>query len=600
MRERFHLIFGIALAIAQFLFSMGLKEEMQVDTTPGSYFDVPLDHRDRFHLYWTINYVDKEVIMEVRAHLNTNDWIGVGFSDRGNISNADLCIFWVDRQGDSHFQDVWTDEAGYISVDYHDDCPLMALRRRDHITHFVFNRRFDTCDVQDYVIEDGTTHVVYATGKGPLRRLEGLRLTKEDHDFQRVQLLKTLDPPPVLPESTKIFSVTNDRVQVPDLETTYWCSLHKLPDEFNDKHHMVKYETDIQHGNEPVVHHMEVFHCEVPDDLELPHWNGPCFDKTKPAILETCKRVLAAWAMGAPPFYYPEEAGLPIGGNNFSHFLMLEVHYNNPELRDDWVDSSGMRLFYTNELRPHDAGILEVGLEYTDKMAIPPKQKVFELNGYCVAECTRTGLPPEGITIFASQLHTHLTGTRVFTKHSRGGVELPELNRDNHYSTHFQEIRFLKQRVQLFPGDALITTCRYTTVDREKITLGGFAISDEMCVNYMHYFPKTNLEVCKSSIDSQALNAFFGYMNEYHDEATALDRSVHENYHAIHWSQHNADFLNRLYQSAPISMQCNQSSGDRFPGYWNGVPITEILYSLPSTPSSCVEKGGKEGILSEV
>lgn len=35
-----------------------------------------------------------------------------------------------------------------------------------------------------------------------------------------------------------------------------------------------------------------------------------------------------------------------------------------------------------------DAGVLELGLEYTDKMVIPPKQPLFSLSGYCVTECT--------------------------------------------------------------------------------------------------------------------------------------------------------------------------------------------------------------------
>lgn len=49
--------------------------------------------------------------------------------------------------------------------------------------------------------------------------------------------------------------------------------------------------------------------------------------------------------------------------------------------------------------------------------------------------------------------------------------------------------------INLFQGDSLITTCTYNTMDRENITLGGFAISDEMCVNYIHYYPNTRLEV---------------------------------------------------------------------------------------------------------
>lgn len=53
------------------------------------------------------------------------------------------------------------------------------------------------------------------------------------------------------------------------------------------------------------------------------------------------------------------------------------------------IDSSGIKLTYTATLREYDAGVMELGLEYTDKMAIPPHQSDFSLTGYCVAECTR-------------------------------------------------------------------------------------------------------------------------------------------------------------------------------------------------------------------
>ena len=53
--------------------------------------------------------------------------------------------------------------------------------------------------------------------------------------------------------------------------------------------------------------------------------------------------------------------------------------------------------------------------------------------------------------VFGSQLHTHLTGFRVVTQHFREGEELEELDRDNHYSTHFQEIRLLAKPVHVLP-----------------------------------------------------------------------------------------------------------------------------------------------------
>ena len=41
----------------------------------------------------------------------------------------------------------------------------------------------------------------------------------------------------------------------------------------------------------------------------------------------------------------------------------------------------------------------------------------------------------------------------------------------------------------------------------------GYSIKEEMCVNYVYYYPKINLELCKSSIDTKALDAYFRYGN---------------------------------------------------------------------------------------
>ena len=58
---------------------------------------------------------------------------------------------------------------------------------------------------------------------------------------------------------------------------------------------------------------MEVFHC-VPtnddDDQEFPIWQGPCGSDDAPEKLKRCKKVLAAWAIGAGPFTYPKVRSL--------------------------------------------------------------------------------------------------------------------------------------------------------------------------------------------------------------------------------------------------------------------------------------------------
>ena len=90
-----------------------------------------------------------------------------------------------------------------------------------------------------------------------------------------------------------------NKIIVPSVETTYWCSIHKFPDAFRQKQHIVRYESVIQPGNEQLVHHMELFHCEVPVDQALPAYDGPCTGPQTPPILSRCRKVVAAWAMGA-------------------------------------------------------------------------------------------------------------------------------------------------------------------------------------------------------------------------------------------------------------------------------------------------------------
>lgn len=53
------------------------------------------------------------------------------------------------------------------------------------------------------------------------------------------------------------------------------------------------------------------------------------------------------------------------------------------------IDESGMRIKVVSNLRKYDAAIMELGLEYSDKMAIPSNILAFPLSGYCIAECTK-------------------------------------------------------------------------------------------------------------------------------------------------------------------------------------------------------------------
>lgn len=90
------------------------------------------------------------------------------------------------------------------------------------------------------LFQEGTTHLVWATGPGPLFSLEGLDLSSAQHGFQRTQLLKNLNSVVRLPADTWSLLVTEEDNHVLSADTTYWCKVIRLPEAFRKKHHIVQ------------------------------------------------------------------------------------------------------------------------------------------------------------------------------------------------------------------------------------------------------------------------------------------------------------------------------------------------------------------------
>lgn len=548
--------------------------------------EIYLDDHKEIKLSWMVDWYKQEVLFHVQNAFNPEHrWFYLGFSKRGELGDADICFFENQNGFFNVVTDTYTSSDGrFVHKDYQQDCELFKM---DDAT-LAFKRKFDTCDPLDFRMHEGTMYLMWARGIIPLamedHQFAFPNASKRESGIKMMQLLRA--DKIIIPETNlKQTVIRLDNIKVPSKETTYWCHIQRLDDFLRVKHHIVQFEPLITSFD--LVHHMEVFHCETDPTVEIPLYNGDCDMLPKEA--KVCSKVIALWAMGASTFTYPPETGLPVGGENYNPYIRLEVHFNNPDLIEGRIDSSGMRVQMVSNLRQFDAGVMELGLEYTDKMAIPPGQTGFPLSGYCIAECTRVALPNSGIIIFGSQLHTHLRGVRILTRHFRKDEELREVNRDDYYSHHFQEMRNLRYKPRVLPGDALVTTCYYNTIGYDNATLGGFSISDEMCVNYIHYYPATELEVCKSSVSEETLENYFIYMKKKeHQKTVNLNGARSKNYRSIKWTQPRIDQLYTMYVQEPLSMQCNKSDGHRFEGWqWEGVPITPVEIQVPIHRKSC-------------
>lgn len=83
--------------------------------------------------------------------------------------------------------------------------------------------------------------MVWMEGKGPLYAAEGVSVSSSvAHGFERTQLLKAQNAREKHPPDTWTLEILANKVRVPDVETTYWCHVHELPEKLRKKHHVIQ------------------------------------------------------------------------------------------------------------------------------------------------------------------------------------------------------------------------------------------------------------------------------------------------------------------------------------------------------------------------
>ena len=237
----------------------------------------------------------------------------------------------------------------------------------------------------------------------------------------------------------------------------------------------------ITPGNEHVVHHMIVSKCNG-SFPELDMQTAVCAGQERDRSVKWphhCTQ-FAFWAVGGGAFYFPENAGYPIGNDGYN-FYKIEMHYNNPSLRTDIIDSSGLRLKLTSKLRKHDVGGFGVSHDTSKRQIIPPQEKAFITRAYCAAQCTTEGLGnmTEEVKIIAAGQHAHLLGVGVTTRHFRNGVELKPIMDDPYFDFNFQSMRSVTKERTLKPGDSIIVECTLNSMGRQNATFGGLSTTEE-------------------------------------------------------------------------------------------------------------------------
>ena len=202
---------------------------------------------------------------------------------------------------------------------------------------------------------------------------------------------------------------------------------------------------------------------------------------------------ILAWTLGMPPLIFPEDVSMALGGEEET-LLTLQVHYHNPQGIEGIIDTNGIEVLYTTEPRPIEAGMLTIGSVFD--IEVPNGSTV----DFAAPRCTAADTAKIGpINVFASWLHAHEIAKTLWTNHYRDGKLLGDLNREEHFE--FETQRFVAGDWQVLPGDELEVHCDYENQTGETVR-GGAASSEEMCLNFMLYYPSTSYEFCGGRIEN--------------------------------------------------------------------------------------------------
>ncbi|XP_068226831.1 DBH-like monooxygenase protein 1 isoform X1 [Palaemon carinicauda] len=464
---------------------------------------VTLDHMGNFVLKWTPRTED--IVFEV--HVATTGYVGFGFSPNGGMTGSDVIIGGVDdATSEVYLKDRFA--TGYVvpKVDEVQDVQLLEGYQNGTHTSLRFSRPWNTCDEEEdlKLSKEDTVKIIWSYGTSD--PVDGNPMAISKHIERGTKSLYLNEPRLQLPEfgsDVQTWDLRSPNVQLPgDLKTLYWCKLFKIPD-LPRKTHVIGYVPIISDDNIQHVHHILLYECHIPEsERYFEKWIGvdgaQCFGANMPVSWKYCTTPIIAWAIGGEGSFTPDHVGFPLGEEHGgSTYFMMEMHYDNPNLRKGVVDNSGLRIFHTEKLRPNDAGILMLGHDISPIQIVPPRQK-WMTTGICSSDCTEQTLPANGINVFAGFLHAHLLGRNMTLRHIRDRKELPVIQKDLNYDFNFQETRKLRKELTIYPGDSIIAECGLDSTARSVPTFGGFGTEEEMCLGFLYYYPRTDLTFCSS------------------------------------------------------------------------------------------------------
>ncbi|KAI8782771.1 DBH monooxygenase protein 1 [Biomphalaria glabrata] len=270
--------------------------------------------------------------------------------------------------------------------------------------------------------------------------------------------------------------------QVPFMDKTYYCQIFDLESHMTipGNYQIIAVEPVID--NAQVLHHIALFGC---DDVQ-PASPAPFDCGVFPSI--SCHTFITIWTIGSPGDCFHPDTGISVGSGGFTKFA-VQLFWNNPSGRDDLLDSSGVKIYYTEKRRPYELGLLKIGHE---SFLVPPNHPAVSFKSTCTSVCTKS-LFNGTVYVTMAWNHMHYIGKQMQVQVLRNKTDIQYLTFDPIYNFDSPQIHVFQEKpFQLYPGDEIITTCIYNSQDLSWTTPWGEATTEEMCYGFLVYYPKEN------------------------------------------------------------------------------------------------------------
>ncbi|OQO04792.1 hypothetical protein B0A48_09716 [Cryoendolithus antarcticus] len=445
-----------------------------------------LDSNGQVQLFWK-NGADHSTF---GIASQSTGYLALGFSETGAMTGADMAVAYIGDNGSFVFENRHA--TGFVtpqvSLDQTDNMRLKAGGQANGVTSFIFEKKNKANCLQDqadvandswqwfiYAFSDQNTFAQHAAGDMGKQYIKlGTGNTVSLNDARNVS-------------NSKYLTVVQPEVALPTDETTYCYTLQKMP--ATNKSFLIG---ERPQPSSPLLHHLVLYACYGPADQYV-DMLGKAPNCDWQNFSNPCTGFVTEWAPGMSARTFEEGFGKPFG-TEFYEYAMLETHYNNPQGLAGQKASTNYTFLYTDQQVGTEIGTLTLGDMQVSGWFMNPGKPLVAHSTICTPECTERW-PSEGITAVSVFHHMHYRGRNARVQIVRNGTEIAPLSSLHDFEYGYQYSKALNN-IKLLPGDQLITTCEYNTLNDTAPVPGGQSSRDEMCFAWVDYYPLNNVLGC--------------------------------------------------------------------------------------------------------